>query len=225
MSVNVKGIHSSVCVCFFFNVCLISASEDVLCLTWTYQLMQTSVLFGRGSYAPHPHPRRALEGGWEWFITHSGWGWLLGYCTLSPGSKYRNAVALENRRAALRWLMMAVQSLLHDRVFTFMEAAAFFVFTQSINQSINKLINSTYTRPSHQVTQNMSIRRYKATSYGSCWNLLLNRQKPLEKMVHWTSCTAWFVVVESPNLKSEPSLKSSVFELSLSHQRRILVQV
>ena len=45
-------------------------SEATVRLTVTCQLMQTTVPFGRGSSAP----RRALEGGWEQFITHTGWG-------------------------------------------------------------------------------------------------------------------------------------------------------
>lgn len=66
--IKVTALWTRVCV----RVCMrpIVDTELMVCLTVTCQLTQTTVLFGRGSSAP----RGALEGGWEQFITHAGWG-------------------------------------------------------------------------------------------------------------------------------------------------------
>ncbi len=63
-------LHSQLCGRVCVRVRLIADTEMMLCLTVTCQLIETTVLFGRGSSAPHS----ALEGGWEQFITHTGWG-------------------------------------------------------------------------------------------------------------------------------------------------------
>lgn len=53
---------------------------------------------------PHPPVDPSREC-WEQFITHTGWGWLLGYCILGSGSKYSSAVSL-GQGQAVRMMMM-----------------------------------------------------------------------------------------------------------------------
>lgn len=107
-------------------------------LTVTCQLIQTTELFGRDSSAPC----RALEGGWEQLITHTGWGWLLGYCILGPGSKNRSAVALGKGRAAGRNVMKTCGHHWFSTFWTCMQTTPCFTLAQQHAWTQHWLINT-----------------------------------------------------------------------------------
>ena len=117
---------------------LIAATEVMIHLTVTCQLIQTTELFGRDSSAPC----RALEGGWEQLITHTGWGWLLGYCILGPGSKNRSAVALGKGRAAGRNVMKTCGHHWFSTFWTCMQTTPCFTLAQQHAWTQHWLINT-----------------------------------------------------------------------------------
>lgn len=84
-------------MCLHAHLC--AHFRSLHCVTVACHLRLTTVVFGRGTSPP----RGSSEGGWEQFITHTGWGWLLGYCILGSGSKYSSAVWLGRARLSGWW--------------------------------------------------------------------------------------------------------------------------